>query len=267
MIHLALSMSAAGCLRQALPRGMAVFGLPSRMNAGPINDPCGDEYLAFQCVIDRAYPTATCEDEDAGSKPREPIRNFWQAALADQKRTVWYSSRAASDICALSIIVRDSGSLEKMRLIDVDAHWEDEPVLSVGEIAPERLAVLCDKSKRPDAKFARHLLSCLSLSVAQPDLPLRWWIAHDTVAPVSWVVIDAAIIASFRHQRALPAARLVGETLSILPCEANNVDDGLVWYRLRELIDTGLLAMSDPDGPMAFETEIQMPGSGRSTAA
>lgn len=246
MIHLALSMSAAGCLRQALPDTSVLLGLPNRMNAGPISDPCGDEFFAFQQMVDQANPNQEWEDEGMVSEMQRSVRDFWQAALADQDRVLWYSSRSAPDICALAVALRDSASVAKLRLIDVDRHFDDAHILSVGEIAPKRLASFVDMAASPDANHVRHLVANLAFAARHSDMPLRWWVARDTVAPVSWTLVDGAILAPFRDHTALPAARVVGETLGILSRDANNVDDGIVWYRLRRLIERGVLHMVEP---------------------
>lgn len=261
MIHLALSMSAAGSLRQALPQGTVVFGLPNRMNAGPITDPCGDDFFAFQQMIDRANPIAAWEEEGMRREARKCIREFWQAALADQERTLWYTSRSAPDICALAVVLRDSRSIAKLRLIDVDMRFDDTAVLSVGEIAPQRLRSLVDTAAGPDADQVRHLVGNLAFATQHSDLPLRCWVARDTIAPVPWTFVDGAILAPFRDHKSLPAARLVGETLGILSCEANNVDDGIVWYRLYRLIEGRHLNIVEPGDVLTPRSLIAVGGT------
>ncbi|WP_162814891.1 DUF3658 domain-containing protein [Erythrobacter aureus] len=261
MIHLALSMSAAGSLRQALPQGTVVFGLPNRMNAGPITDPCGDDFFAFQQMIDQANPIAAWEEEGMGREARKCIREFWQAALADQERTLWYSSCSAPDICAVAVVLRDSQSIAKLRLIDVDTHFDDSHVTSVGEIAPQQLAPLVGTAVSPDAGQLRHMVGNLAFATRYADLPLRWWVARDTIAPVPWTLVDGAILASFRDHKSLSAARLVGETLGILSREANNVDDGIVWYRLCKLIEGHHLDIVEPDDALTSGSLIAVDGT------
>lgn len=250
MIHLALSMSAVGALRQALPKEAAIYGLANRMQVGPLDTIRAVERMELLSRIDATFPVT---DMHAATAAEAQNAVFWENAVSGQRRIVWYSSCSAPDICALAVIIRDSPGLAGLNIIDVAGQSDAPPVVSAGELTPEGLQVLAGREAPVQPSLAQHLLRSLRLSDMSPDCPLRWWVAPDTVAPVGWGPVDSTLMSTFRDHAELPAARLVGEVLGAL---AHQVDDGVVWFRLHALLVAGLLASADPVKALHFNTRI-----------
>lgn len=249
-LHIVLSLSAPGLLRQALSatgRKDRVVGFPDCLACGPINPPAPASRLRWM-VAELGYLR-----KDWDWLPRN-VNAFWRrASERASRRIVWTSSRSANEHTAfLAWIERmDDQQYDVVDLADIevtmsadDGRRRRDKALSLGMLGPDTIAAeaLWDRAHplNPSERIA-HLEAWRRLRAE--DAPLRV-AGPDGVASAPISCFDAALMshASDQWQRVV---RLIGGVLADQG-PYFQVGDHVLAARLVRLIASGKLECRRP---------------------
>ncbi len=257
-MHITFSLSAGGGLKHGLKQVKSndtVLSLSDSLNVGPINEPWGEDRKQFMKKSWLSYPS---QEHDIGINDWSgEITEFWEKALIQESKTIWWSSNSAMDWCGLMMLIEHLETNTEIKIIDVSKLVSNRHIISVGELAPEELIELKDESEILSDTFREELQKRWEELKTQQDKPIRWLTTQGLIS-VEWEVLDKSLLEILETLEAVPAARLIGECLSTFSEEFNQVTDTILWYRLQHLLNQRKIKTSSREAPLNFNTQIQL---------
>ena len=250
-LHITLSPSAAGLLREALEsagRRAPVVGFSDSLAHGPIDPPTPWSRLRWMTDILGA------PREDWDWLPRT-TRRFWRRALAPAtRRIVWTSSRSAREYTSFLSLVEHMGErpFEVIDMADVEVshsasdgqRWRDK-ALSLGMLEPSTIAAerLWERAAPLTADQRKALLRTWRQLRAE-NAPLRLvGPAGLTSAPLS--AFDDALL-SYTTEAWTHVGYVIGSVMAQDYGEYFQVGDEVLGSRVAHLVSTGQLEYRPP---------------------
>lgn len=255
MKHIAFSYVGGQALKvgfSSISSVSSVLVLEDSLTLGPIDEPWSSErkdYIKKLFVKIPKHPdTWECFQEKS-------IVSFWDQVLNSNTKTVWMSSRSASDWCGLMMLLAHTPAYADIYIIDVSEHFQDRPIINLAELDYSQLLPLRNKAIPIHSVFRTALLFHWNyLKEQSKHYPIRF-LDEGKLTPQTWDVIDKALLMVLSFEGKVKMSNLLGGVLNMFASQSfDQLPAYAIEYRIQELIFQSKIQIEEKEQLLNFNS-------------